>query len=53
MADGVKLAVIYNSVLLKFCADLVFIVTNKFVVKFTISYLFLVYLTTLTIAYII
>jgi len=48
-----QLAVIYNSVLLKYCVDLVFIVTNKFVINFTISYLFLVYLTALTIAYII
>jgi hypothetical protein len=45
------LAIIYNSELLKCCVDLAFVVTSKFVVNFTIYYLFLVYLTALTIAY--
>ena len=53
MAHGYKLAIIYNSQLLKYCVDLAFIVTNNFVVNFAISYLFLVYLTKLTIAYIV
>jgi len=53
MAHGFKSAIVYNSVMLKYCVDLAFIVTNNFVVNFTISCLFLAYLTTLTVAYII
>ena len=50
MAHGLKLAIIHNSVLLKYCVYLAFIVTSKFAVNFAISYLLLVYLTALTIA---
>ena len=34
MADGVKLAKIHSSELQKYCVDLVFIVTSKFMVLF-------------------
>ena len=34
MTHGLKLAVIYNSELLKYCVDLTFIVINMFVILF-------------------
>jgi hypothetical protein len=49
---GLQLAIIYNSELLKYCVDMTFIVTSMLVVFFAISYLLLVYLTTLTKVYI-